>query len=144
MLQWLWEDSRDTAVKWLSLKRNNCIFRESEFAGWNIALHTSHAAYGEYSSQTLFNWEKKDCIAHAWMTTSAVLWTVCGQSASAEARAMQEDSFSPFLITPKSERILPPRAQPWYQLMNVILCMQHLYKPMLSRDPALGGSTSLI
>jgi len=57
---------------------------------------------------------------------------------------MQEDSFSPFLITPNSERILLPSAQPWYQLMNEILYVQHLYKPMLSRDPALDGSTSLI
>lgn len=144
MLQWLWEDSRNTAVKWLPLKRNNCAFPGNlSLLDGNRALHTLHAAYGTYGLQTLLNWSTKDCIAHAWMTKSAVLWTVCGQSREAEARAMQEDSFSPFVITPNSERILPPRAQPgtncwqWYCVCSIftspcwVVVLHLLYKVCL-------------
>lgn len=144
MLQWLWEDSRNIAVKWLSLKRNNCAFSGPwSLLDGNRALHTLHAAYGEYSLQTLFNWSKTVLHMHEWLRQ--LCCELCVDRAYRLKQGLCKKTASHlFLITPNSERILPPSAQPWYQLVNVILCMQHLYKPMLSRDPALDGSTSPI
>lgn len=94
MLQWLWEDSPNIAVKWLPL--NNCAFSGNlSLLDGNIALHTLHAAYGEYSLQTLFNWIMKDCVAHAWMTVSCVVNCVLTEHRG-WSRAMQGDNFSPF------------------------------------------------